>query len=485
MSTKIKKTFSDVYNKLDGAKEPLKRHERNTLIVHEMEKYKPNMDLKARKPRRYWIALIIVLFSMTVFVSYRYFHWVLDISPVTGIYGFLVAYVIVQSFICSYLFYKDPARAPYNPKYKPLVSVVVACKNEPFILNDTVESCLTSSYQNLEIVIVDDGSDDGITPANMDAIVHANNGRVRVLHLEKNQGKRVAMQIGVKDVAKRGKGEIILFLDSDTIVEHDAIARLINCMGNDPDLGCIVGYCRALNGDFNALTKMQDTWYHSAFTVGKGMEASLGTVSCCSGILSAYRLEAILPCIDQWAHDRFLGIDFMAGDDRQLTAYVIGGNKYTIDNNLKQWKSSYCESAISISETPATMRKFIRQQIRWMQSWTRVFIFTLPFYYKHRHPLAVIDYYLRMGLSFASPVIAFYNLVWLPITTGRLDSTAVYLGGLGLLSLLFAMDFKLYNPHSGKKWMYRVVFTFLSVNVLYWCLYYAILTIKKNDWLTR
>ena len=484
MTARIKqkqKTFADVYNKSYDTKAPTSRQERNKLIVAEMEKYKPNMDLKFRKPFRYRVALCIVLISMAIFVAYRIMHS-FDLDPFTMIYGILVTYVIVQSLVVSYLFYKDPAQAPRKNDHHPLVSVVIACKNEPYLLYDSVESCLTQSYRNLEVIIVDDGSDDGVTPKAMDDIAAASHGRVRVRHLERNMGKRVAMAEGVKNIPDAG--ELVVFLDSDTIIEHDAVARLVTCMVNDDNLGAIVGYCRALNST-NALSKMQDTWYSSAFTIGKGMEASLGqSVSCCSGILSCYRKEAILPCIDAWAHDRFLGIDFMAGDDRQLTAYVLGGNKYTIDKNLKQWKTGYCESAISVSEVPTTLRKFVRQQIRWEQSWTRVFLFTAPWYFRGRHPLATIDYYLRMGLSYFAPIIAIINLVIAPLT-GHWESALVYLLGLGALSMLFAMDFKLYNPDSGKKWMWRVLFTFVSVGTLYFLLYYSVYSIKKNDWLTR
>ena len=484
-----KKTFTHVYNKVDGIREPLSRFHRNNLIIAEMARYKPNMDLKSRRPRRLHVAIAIVCIGILMFMGWRIFQWVFVIDPLLGIYGMLVGYVIVQQFVCSYFFYRDPwQKAKKNQRVKtvlqyepPKVSVVIATKNEKFIIYDAVYSCLNSSYQNLEVVIVNDGSDDGgVTAAAVDELVKANPGRVKAKHLAKNEGKRKAMREGVRIAT----GELVVFLDSDTIVEKDAIGRLVSCMIDDPDLGAIVGYCRALNSDENWLTKMQDTWYHSAFTIGKGMEHSLGTVSCCSGILSAYRMQAILPCLDRWANDHFLGVDFMAGDDRQLTAYVLGGNKYTIDKNLKQWKTGYCESAISISETPAKLKKFVRQQVRWMQSWTRVLFFTAPWYYKHRHPLALTDYYLRMGLSYLAPVIAVMNLIIAPLT-GHYDSTIVYILGLTLLSMLYAMDFRLYNPHTGKKWLYRVAFTFLSVSCLYFLLYYSIYTIRKNDWLTR
>jgi hyaluronan synthase len=482
--SKIRHTFAHVYESVQ--KEALSHFHRRNLIAAEFFRYKKNMDLKETRPHRLRVCCMIVVIAMTIFVGWRIAHIVFVTDPGLGIYGMLVAYIIVQQFIVSYFFYRDPyQKAKKNPlamKYNPLVSVVIATKNERFVIFDAAYSALNSSYQNLEVCIVDDGSDDDFTAQNIDELVKHSDGRVKAKHLPKNEGKRRAMRHGFY----LSEGEIIIFLDSDTIVEYEAIEHLVRCINNDPNLGAIVGYCRPLNADFNYLTKMQDGWYHSAFTIGKGMEHSLGTVSCCSGILSAYRREAIEACIDKWAVDYFLGTEFVAGDDRQLTAYVCGGNKYTINKNLKQWKTGYCESALSISETPYKMGKFLRQQIRWEQSWTRVMLFTFKWWYKGRNPLVALDYYLRMALSYVAPLIAINNLIIAPIM-GHWDSMFVYLGGLACLSLLFCMDFRLYNPESGNKWIWRLVFTFVSVGTLYFLLYYSVYTVLKrqNNWLTR
>jgi hyaluronan synthase len=186
-----------------------------------------------------------------------------------------------------------------------------------------------------------------------------------------------------------------------------------------------------------------------------------------------------------WANDKFLGVEFMPGDDRQLTAMVFGGTKHYIDKNAKQWSTTYCESAISMSEVPTTFRKFIRQQIRWKKSWVRVFWFTAPYFYKNRNPVSVAYYYLQMGISFIAPLIALRNLVIIPLSGGGWDSAILYVGGLMALSLLFGVDYVMCNPGSGQRWMYRLGITLLSVNVLHWLLYYAIFNLKKGGWGTR
>lgn len=482
--------FSDIYNQTESLYDATSRAFRFSLIANELARYKKNMEVRSIRPRR-WRLRVALFFIVTVVIAlicYRIFQEIFIIDWWLGLYGLVVGFMIFTSFFMSYVFYKDPALArprlhQSQEKWNPLVSAVIAVKNDQYVISDTVNSCLNSSYANLEVVIVNDGSnDDGATARAIDFMEDTNPKRVKGIHLPKNLGKRKAIREGITQAAK---GDVLILLDSDTIVERDAIRNLVRCLTNDPDLGACVGYCRPFNSEVNKLSKAEDTWYHGAFSVGKGMEAALGTVTCCSGTLSAYRMEAVKPALDMWANDKFLGIDFHPGDDRQLTAMVYGGTKHYIDKNAKQWKTTYCESAISMSEVPTTFHKFIRQQIRWKKSWVRVFWFTAPYFYKNRNPVSVVYYYLQMGISFIAPLIALRNLVIIPLSGGGWDSAILYIGGLMALSLLFGVDYVLYNPGSGQRWMYRVAITLLSVNVLHWLLYYAIFNLKKGGWGTR
>lgn len=482
--------FSDIYEERSNIKDATNRGIRLSLIAKELARYKENMSIRSIRPkkRRLRVAAAFIIMVVSALITYRIFQEIFIIDWWLGIYGLVVGFMIFTSFFVSFVFYKDPAlqrpRVHQSQEaWNPLVSAVIAVKNDQYVIADTVNSCLNSSYANLEVIVVNDGSDDnGATASAIDFTSQTNPLRVKGIHLSKNMGKRKAIQEGIRQAAK---GEVLILLDSDTIVEKDAIRNLVRCLTNDPDLGAVVGYCRPFNSETNRLTKAEDTWYHGAFSVGKGMEGALGTVTCCSGTLSAYRMEAVLPAVDMWANDKFLGVEFMPGDDRQLTAMVFGGTKHYLDKNAKAWKTAYCESAISMSEVPTTFRKFIRQQIRWKKSWVRVFWFTAPYFYKNRNPVSVVYYYLQMGISFIAPLIALRNLVIIPLSGGGWDSAILYLGGLMALSLLFGVDYILYNPGSGQRWMYRMGITLLSVNILHWLLYYALLTLRKGGWGTR
>ena len=340
--------------------------------------------------------------------------------------------MIFSAFFFSYTRYKDPAiHSQYianhneSSQQQPFVSVIIAAKNDPVIIKQGVYSILNSSYSKIEVILVNDGSTDE-TGKVMNLLFKEKPEKIKVVQLSKNIGKRKAIYEGIR----QGKplGEILVFMDSDTFIDRMAIEKLVTCF-NDPNVGAVTGTSIPLNRDENVLTKMQDTWYDGSFAIMKGMEGSFGSVTCCSGVLSAYRRDAIMPCLDDWSNDKFLGIEFRAGDDRQLTSYVIGGNEHYIDSANKVWKTRYCQSAIAYSEVPSTMKKFIIQQIRWKKSWIRTFIFTAPFYYKNRSPIAAAIYYLQMVLSFLGPIVAIRNLILMPLE-GHFAAPVVYLAGL-------------------------------------------------------
>jgi cellulose synthase/poly-beta-1,6-N-acetylglucosamine synthase-like glycosyltransferase len=359
------------------------------------------------------------------------------------------------------------------------VSVIIPAKNDPVMIIEAAKSCLASTYSNIEVIMVNDGSTDDTGHA-MDQLRKQFPDRVAVIHLAQNVGKRKAVREGI--VSGPAKGEIILLIDSDCVIEKTAIERMVKVF-DDPDVGAVSGHGRAVNADQNTLTKMQDTWYDGQFSIMKAMESAFGTVTCCPGILSAYRKEAIMLALDRWANDVFLGADFTLGDDRHLTSYVIGGNKHYLDKEQKVWKAKYCESAIVYTEVPHRFKKFMWQQIRWKKSWLRVFFFTAPYYYKDRNAFAAATYYLQMIWSCLSPVIAIRSLILLPLE-GQYWSAVVYIAGLLFIGLLFGAEFKLRNPDTGGKWAYRLTWSVMGF-FLSSLEYYSFLTVRNKSWLTR
>ena len=106
------------------------------------------------------------------------------------------------------------------------VSVIVPAYNEEKVIGTTVERLLESDHRDLEVIIVDDGSQDRTAE-----VVHnkfGNDPRVVLLRVP-NGGKANALNAGLK----LARGEIIVALDADTQFQTDTIARLVRWFADE------------------------------------------------------------------------------------------------------------------------------------------------------------------------------------------------------------------------------------------------------------
>lgn len=104
---------------------------------------------------------------------------------------------------------------------KPLISVIVPVYNVEKYLYRCLDSVVAQTYQNLEIICVDDGSvDDSGKICDQYAVRDA---RIRVIH-EKNQGLSAARNKGLE----AAKGEYIAFVDSDDYILEDMYKKMLD-----------------------------------------------------------------------------------------------------------------------------------------------------------------------------------------------------------------------------------------------------------------
>ena len=124
-------------------------------------------------------------------------------------------------------------------------------------------------------------------------------------------GKKKAIEV----VSKIAKGEIYAFMDSDCEMNLDATEKAVKIFYADPQLGALTGHGRVKNnhsgGPFDhLLEKMQDVYADGSCRAQKGMEELVFFSYLLCWIFSFYRRDAIQDFIHEWAHDRFLGIEF-------------------------------------------------------------------------------------------------------------------------------------------------------------------------------
>jgi len=136
----------------------------------------------------------------------------------------------------------------------PLVSVITPCYNQASYLRKTVENVLKSTYRPIEILIINDGSND-----NSLELAHElarENPEVRVLD-QPNGGVSVARNNGISCA----KGELILPLDGDDLIAPNYMEEAVKVLLARPEVKVV--YCKGIKFD----EKGQKKWKLKPFSL--------------------------------------------------------------------------------------------------------------------------------------------------------------------------------------------------------------------------
>ena len=382
-------------------------------------------------------------------------------DPFFAGYSIAVGLYVIGRFIGA-LFY----RTVPDLKYRPRVSVIIPAFNEEEGIIGTIESCLKVDYPEhlLEVIVVNDGS----TDRTWERILEAKQRwpEVFAIDLGRNYGKRGAMAEGIR----RAGGEILTFVDSDSYLERDAVTAIVQPFVDDR-VGAVVGHAYVRNAEVNWITKMQQVRYYSAFRVIKGMESLLsGTVTCASGCCAAYRTSVILPLLEAWEFQQFLGRPATFGDDRALTNRVLARHRVV-----------YQASARADTVVPTTARTFFRQQLRWKKSWLRESLYVVRGIWR-KNPLAALFTYASIAFPFMAPFVVLHALVG-RVLEGNTSAVWFYLVGSYAMALVYSL-FYAFKRQDGV-WHHGMTFVLVYMSFLVFQTYWAIATMRDTRWGTR
>ncbi|OIQ25372.1 glycosyltransferase [uncultured Vibrio sp.] len=112
----------------------------------------------------------------------------------------------------------------------PLVSIVMPTYNRVHIIERAINSVIAQSYSHWELIIVDDGSNDGTK----ELIESLDNNQIRYVESEGNQGVSVARNTGLE----LSNGQYITYLDSDNDWRENYLLMMIGGMENNPEFDC-------------------------------------------------------------------------------------------------------------------------------------------------------------------------------------------------------------------------------------------------------
>lgn len=112
----------------------------------------------------------------------------------------------------------------------PKISVIIPVFNAATSIFDCLKAVYNTKYENFEVIVVDDNSTDGST-----GIIQQ--FPCKLIRLIENNGPARARNIG----AREADGDILMFVDSDAVLQNDAISQIITAFKENEEVACVSG----------------------------------------------------------------------------------------------------------------------------------------------------------------------------------------------------------------------------------------------------
>jgi len=239
----------------------------------------------------------------------------------------------------------DPTFLARLEAQKVPVTLVVGGYNEENCMGMTIRSLLDGTYQNIEIIAVDDGSSDNTYVACR--AEEKRDSRVRAFRNMKRSGKSSAVNLA-RSITK---GEFIIVVDADTTFEANAIENVMKPFA-DPRVGAVSGNLRVRNRFASLCAKFQAAEYLKCISTGRRWMSLAGYLSIASGAFGAFRRTAI---------ESVGGWDVGPGEDADTTLKI----------RKKGYLIRFAPAAISYTNVPVTFRRLAKQRTRWNRNYVR------------------------------------------------------------------------------------------------------------------
>ncbi len=273
-----------------------------------------------------------------------------------------------------------------GPDYEPRVAVLIPAYNEEKVIVRTIRSVMMSSYKNLHIIVIDDGSKDRTAEVARDAYPKdIESGRLTVVK-KPNGGKAEALNYALERYVDE---DIYVGIDADTVIAHDAIARLVPHFAN-PQIGAVAGNAKVGNR-VNLWTRWQALEYITSQNFERRALDLFGVVVVVPGAIGAWRTAAV--------HAGGGYHSNTVAEDADLTMILLEQGLSVI----------YEDRALAFTEAPINMDGLMRQRFRWSFG-------IMQAVFKH---LGAVTKRRAMGL-FALPNIIVFQIL-LPLVSPLID----------------------------------------------------------------
>ncbi len=371
----------------------------------------------------------------------------------------------------------------------PRISLLAPAFNEESSIAESVRSLLSLHYPDLQVIVVNDGSSDKtievlkevyqLEPSRRLYEHYIATKAVRGVYRSRvypglmvvdkeNGGKADALNVGLN----LSEGELVCAIDADTVIEPDALLRLVRPFVQQEDVVAAGGNIRIANGSIvrdgrvvtprvprRALPGFQMVEYTRAFLVGRMGLNRMGGNVVISGAFGLFRRDAM----------RATGGYSTAtiGEDMEL---VMRLRRHGVDNGGPH-KAQFIPDPVAWTEVPETFGSLGRQRDRWQRGLAQSLFLHKGVLFRPRYKAmgsVVVPYFVFVELL--APLVEFLGLLALLVSAllGVLDPRFAVLFfffaygyGLLLTSMAVTLDeltFRRYPSVKDKAWLMLWVF---------------------------
>ena len=160
-----------------------------------------------------------------------------------------------------------PATAGLGSSGRAVCSVVIAGRNEAASIGEAIRAALLCGYSNIEVIFVDDCSDDDSIAVARRAVRNwsrRGTDRIRIFSSPRRNGKASALNIGIR----MAQGEFIAIIDADLAVQYGAMHHWLLPFA-DPRVGAVAANLRVRNSTQSIVTRLQESEYAFQVTMAR------------------------------------------------------------------------------------------------------------------------------------------------------------------------------------------------------------------------
>lgn len=354
----------------------------------------------------------------------------------------------------------------------PALTVVIPAYNEGRQVADTMFSVAASDYpaDKLQIIAVDDGSQDD-TWLWMQRANAEMPGRFTLIRQPRNMGKRHALYEGFVQSA----GEFLVTIDSDSVIEPPTLRRLVSPMVADKVVGGVGGNVRVLNLKAGLIPRMMEVAFTFGFDFLRASHSRVNTVMCTPGALSAYRKSAVMPVLDQWLNETWLGKPYRIGEDRYLTNLILRQGYHIL----------FQSNANVFTNVPVKYKGLVKMLMRWARSDIRESIDMNGFAFKKFRAGSALGARVNLLLSWIDMTVCQVLLVSGMLSLLTLPPVAALYTLIGA-AVVGVVPMTVYLlRHRSLLALWAIPYSVFYVAALAWIPVWAIFTVHKSGWLTR